>query len=122
MKNNIKIPAAMLRKAAEQYLRQTMGSAYTLQVRYDNLGASGRQAIRNPIPLHKLIAGALPSTPQKAMTAADVTSALISKGFIARQSTVYCTLCQCVYKYGIKKTYRQRFAGGNVLTHYYLPT
>jgi hypothetical protein len=45
------------------FMRQTMDDAQNLQDRYNQLGAAGTQAIRNPLPMHALILTVIPSLP-----------------------------------------------------------
>lgn len=53
-------------KKSPQYLRHTLTQAQSLQARYDALGAAGTQAVRNPMPMHKLVLSVLPILPDPA--------------------------------------------------------
>ncbi len=58
-------------KRSQNYLTRTMKHAKALQARYDALGASRTQAIRNPMPMHALVQTVLPKS--KAVQANPVT-------------------------------------------------
>lgn len=45
------------------YVRETMAQARSLQSRYNRLGASGTQNVRNPIPMKDLVLTVLPTIP-----------------------------------------------------------
>lgn len=48
---------------SSRYLRNTMTKATALQGRYNALGASPYQNVRNPMPMHQLVLTVLPTLP-----------------------------------------------------------
>lgn len=72
-----------------KFTRTTLAKAHELQGRYDQLGASAYQAVRNPLPMHKLVLTVLPTLPlpsSQITVDREIKTTALGRSFIRHQT------------------------------------